>query len=282
MLDRPFLGILWLIAGFYVFVIVSMLVSAAMYAPPLGLNGVTAVNTTSSQLPEETFLSILNDKNIRFSIRLSLISCTLSMIFSLWVAIPLGYVMSRYRFPGKAIVDALLDIPIVLPPLVVGLCLLILFMTWPGRFIETHLISFTYLASGVVLAQFMVACAFAVRTMRATFDQISPRQEQVALTLGCSRSQAFWLVLLPEARNGIMTAATLAWARSLGEFGPILLFAGATRRKTEVLATTIFLEMSTGRIEVAVAVSLMMVAVAMAVLIVLRLVGTDRPMRGVI
>lgn len=281
LLDRPFLWILWLIAGFYVFTITAMLVSMAMYAPPLGIGETPGAESPFNQPPQETFLGILNDKDIRFSIRLSLISCTLSMIFSLWVAIPLGYVMSRYRFPGKVLVDAVLDIPIVLPPLVVGLCLLILFMTRPGRFIEEHLISFTYLASGVVLAQFMVACAFAVRTMRATFDQISPRQEQVALTLGCSRSQAFWLVLLPEARNGIMTAATLAWARSLGEFGPILIFAGATRRKTEVLATTIFLEMSTGRIEVAVAVSLMMVTVAMAVLIILRLVGADQPLRGV-
>ena len=120
----------------------------------------------------------------------------------------------------------------------------------------------------------MVACAFAVRTMRATFDQIDFRREKVALTLGCSRFQAFTQVVLPEARRGILTAGTLAWARALGEFGPLLIFAGATRMKTEVLSTTIFLEMNVGDTAAAVAVSLIMVTGAMTVLIIARVWGT--------
>src|SRR5262249_17347296 len=158
-------------------------------------------------------------------------------ILSVWVAVPLGYLLSRYLFPLKWLVDAIMDIPIVLPPLVIGLSLLILFQTPPGRLIE-RVVPVTYAVPGVILAQFAVACAFAVRTMRVTFDGISPRREEVALTLGCARSQAFWLVVLPEARRGLVTAGTLAWARALGEFGPILVFAGATRLKTEVLSTS--------------------------------------------
>jgi molybdate transport system permease protein len=121
-----------------------------------------------------------------------------------------------------------------------------------------------------------VACAFAVRTLRATFDQINPRQEQVALTLGCRRSQAFWMVVFPEARRGLLTAVTLAWARSLGEFGPILIFSGATRMRTEVLPTSVFLELSVGNIEAAVAVSLLMVIAAVAVLVLIRVYGVER------
>ena len=127
----------------------------------------------------------------------------------------------------------------------------------------------------MILAQFSVACAFAVRTMKATFDHIDPRREQVALSLGCTKVQAFGWVVLPEARRGIMTAFTLAWARSLGEFGPLLIFAGATRMKTEVLSTTVFLEMNIGNIEGAVAVSLIMVAAAVVVLIVARMWGSE-------
>ena len=114
--------------------------------------------------------------------------------------------------------DAVLDIPIVLPPLVIGISLLILFQTPPGKAIE-RVLPFTYAVPGVVLAQFAVACAFAVRTMLVTFDQISPRGEQVAMTLGCNRAGAFWRVALPESRRGILTAATLAWARALGNSG---------------------------------------------------------------
>ena len=187
--------------------------------------------------------------------------------------------MSRWEFSGKGVLDAILDIPIVLPPLVIGLSLLILFQVKVGgstldEFFKHRVgIPVTYAIPSVILAQFAVACAFAVRTMRVTFDQINPRTEQVALTLGCTRSQAFWSVALPEARRGILTAATLAWARSLGEFGPILIFSGATRMKTEVLSTTVFLELSVGRIEAAVAVSLLMIAAAVLVLMVVRFFG---------
>ena len=110
--------------------------------------------------------------------------------------------------------------------------------------------------------------------MEVAFQQISPRQEQVALTLGCSRSQALFFVVLPEARGGLLTAASLAWARAMGEFGPILIFSGATRMRTEVLPTTIFLELSVGNIEAAVAVSLIMIAAAVLVLVVVRRFGS--------
>ena len=136
-----------------------------------------------------------------------------------------------------------------------------------------QIVPVTFAVPSVVLAQFSVACAFAVRTMRVTFDQINPRSEQVAMTLGCSRAQAFWMVVFPEARRGILTAATLSWARSLGEFGPILVFSGATRMRTEVLPTTVYLELSVGKIEAAAAVSLIMVVAALAILILARLFG---------
>ena len=185
---------------------------------------------------------------------------------------PIGYLFARFDFYGKNLLDAIIDIPIVLPPLVIGLSLLILMMTPFGRSLDDQL-TIVYAIPGVILAQFMVACAFSVRIMRATFEQINPRQEQVALTLGCSRNQAFWLVVLPEAQRGMITAATIAWARSLGEFGPILIFAGATRMRTEVLATTVFLEMSVGNLEAALGVSLLMIVFAIAALLTVRYFG---------
>jgi molybdate transport system permease protein len=110
--------------------------------------------------------------------------------------------------------------------------------------------------------------------MRVAFDQIDPRAEEVARTLGCTRGQAFLQIALPQAWRGMMAAITIAWARALGEFGPILVFAGATRMRTEVLSTSVFLELSIGQLDAAVAVSLMMVAMAAVVLLVLRLLGT--------
>lgn len=260
--DLPFWLGMWIIGSVYLFLILAMLAADAAFTTPGHL------------------LKALEDKNIQYAIRLSLLSCSLTTLLSLWVAVPIGYLLARLRFPGKNLVDAILDIPIVLPPLVIGLSLLILFQTRLGHAIES-VVTVTYAVPSVILAQFMVACAFAVRTMRVTFEQIPVRCEEVALVLGCSRSQAFWMVVLPEARRGLLTAGTLAWARALGEFGPILIFSGATRMRTEVLPTTVFLELSVGNIEAAVAVSLLMVTAAVAVLVIVRVYGVGGPAREV-
>lgn len=274
--DLPFYTVLTIIAGTYVVLLGGMLLadvaymvasdSADAFALPGWLAGMRPLLR-----PFLPILAALGDSAIRYSITLTMISCTFTAILSLVVAIPIGYALSRYRFPGRNLLDAILDIPIVLPPLVVGLSLLILFQFPPFSSASGWVV---YKIPAVILAQFMVAAAFAIRTMRATFDQIDTRLEKVALTLGCTEAQAFGMVVLPQAWQGVLTAATLAWARALGEFGPLLIFAGATRHKTEVLSTTVFLELSIGDLEAAVAVSLIMVVSAVSVLIVARVWGS--------
>ena len=246
--------------------------------------------------------SSLADPQVRFSIWLSLITCTISAILSMWFAIPTGYVLARLgrdailsRFEQRPIlrrlmfglrylIDTILDIPIVLPPLVVGISLLVLFQTPAGRWMDGAvesvftLIGFpgirgiTYEIPAIVLGQFTVAAAFAIRTMRDTFEQISDRPERIGLTLGASRYQAFSKIALPQAWRGAVAAFTLAWARSLGEFGPILIFAGTARMKTEVLSSTVYLNFQFGNLRGAVSASLILVTVAILVLIITRLI----------
>jgi len=261
--DWPFTIAFWIIGGVYLALVLAMVAADVAFTSPSHI-------TRALATPE-----------IRYAIKLSVISCTISALLSLVVAVPLGYLLSRQQFRGKSLIDTILDIPIVLPPLVIGLSLLILFQVRIGghsieEWLRTRLhFPVTYAIPSVILAQFAVAAAFAVRTMRVSFEQINPRNEQVAQTLGCTRAQAFWRVVLPEARRGLIAAGTLAWARSLGEFGPILIFSGATRMKTEVLSTTVFLELSVGNIESAVAVSLLMIGLALLVLVLVRVLGTD-------
>ena len=260
--DAAFFLIMGSLGGSYVLLIIALLIADLAYTSPAH------------------FVAALNKPEIQYAIRLTLITCSISALLAVWVATPLGYLLSRFTFRGRWLIDTIIDIPVVLPPLVIGLSLLILFhLPFGGTNLEEQFqrrlgLRITYAEPAVVLAQFAVACAFAVQTMRVTFDQIDPRAEQVALTLGCRRSQAFLQVALPQAWRGIIAALTIAWARSLGEFGPILVFAGATRMRTEVLSTTVFLELSVGQLEAAVAVSLLMVIAAMAVLGIVRLLGT--------
>lgn len=233
----------------------------------LCLLGATALHST----PQD-WISALQSGDIRHATMVSLITSTLASVLAVLTALPVGYFLARWSFPGKSIVEAALDIPIVLPPMVVGLCLLIFFQTTAGHLIE-KVIPLTYTVYGVVLAQYTVAAAFAIRTLRGTFDHLPRRPEDVALTLGATPARAFWYVALPGAKRGTVAAFCIAWARSLGEFGPILVFAGATRGKTEVLPTTVWLELSVGNLEAAVAVSLLMILLAVAVLIVVRAFG---------
>lgn len=230
------------------------------------------------------FSEMLNWPNLWESVKLTFLSCTVSSILSVFVAVPIGYLLSRYRFFGRSVVDAILDIPIVLPPLVVGLSLLILFNNFPPKVLgwgvdslDGHLsyigIRVTNTKMAVILAQFTVAAAFAIRMVKTAFDQIDPRSEQVAMTMGASRGQAFFDVVMPQSYRGIIAAGTLAWARALGEFGPILVFAGATKGKTEVLSTSVYLEINTGNINGAVIISLLMIALAMITILTVRAIS---------
>jgi molybdate transport system permease protein len=257
----PFFVVMGGLGGSFVLLVVLMLAADIAFTSP------------------KHFSAALSKPEIQRAIQLTIISCSISALLSIWVATPLGYLLSRFSFRGRWLIDTIIDIPVVLPPLVIGLSLLILFHLPVGgtnleRLMQGFGLRVTYAEPAVVLAQFSVACAFAVQTMRVTFDQIDPRSEQVAMTLGCRRSRAFLEIALPQAWRGIVAALTIAWARALGEFGPILVFAGATRMRTEVLSTTVFLELSVGQLEAAVAVSLLMVLAAMVVLGVVRLVGT--------
>ena len=259
--DWPFFLASGVIGGGYVLLLVALL----------------AADVASTSVEE--LAAALTKPEILFAVRMTLVSCTLAALASLLVAVPLAYLLERFAFRGRSIIDAVLDIPVVLPPLVLGLRLLILFhLPIAGTTLEALVqrslgLQVTYAPVAVVLAQFVVAAAFAIHSMRLTFARIDPRPEAIAMTLGCRRSQAFWKVAFPQAWRGMVAAFSIAWARSLGEFGPILVFAGATRMKTEVLSTTVFLELSVGRLEAAVAVSLVMVAAAVIVLGIVRLAG---------
>ena len=112
--------------------------------------------------------------------------------------------------------------------------------------------------------------------MRVTFSRIPERFENVAMSLGCNRFQAFWMVILPQARYGLVAAGTLAWARALGEFGPILVFAGSTRMKTEVLPTSVYLELQAGSLKGVLTIAVLMIVIAATVLMIARIFGMKK------
>ena len=216
---------------------------------------------------------VLAAKEIRAALWLSIWTTSVTVLLGLAFAIPMGYALSRFRFFGHVLVDSIVDLPIILPPLLVGLSLLVFFQTRTGSFIEDAGLKFVFQQKGIVLCQFLASASFGIRAVKLTFDGIDPRLEHVAMTLGSTRAGAFFRVALPLARRGIITGAILIWTRAFGIFGPLMVFVGAVRMRTEVLPTTIYLEQSVGRIEVALAVAVLMLILASAGLVAIRMIG---------
>lgn len=223
-----------------------------------------------TQVDLASFLSALLSPEAIFAARLSLLTASLAAFLSMLVAIPAAYALSRAQFRGKGFLDSLLDLPLVLPPIAVGVALLIFFRTSIGRGIEATGLEFVFTPLGIILAQFTLVCTFALRLMKASFDAVNPRYEQVARTLGCGALTSFLRIALPLARRGILAAAVLTWARAVGDFGATVIFVGATPFKTETLPIAIFLNLSTLEIQRAISLTLLLLGLSLVALLSFR------------
>jgi molybdate transport system permease protein len=219
--------------------------------------------------------SILSQDTL-FAIKLSLATATITTILAVAIAVPVAYAISKNNFWGKSLVDSLLDLPIVISPIALGAALLVFFNTPLGAAINNNVIRFVFSVPGIVLAQFTIVSALAIRLLKSTFDGIDTRYEQVSRTLGCSKPEAFFRVILPLAKNGLIAASILTWARAVGEFGATVTLVGATAMKTETLPISIFLNLSSANIEQAVALILILVVISLIALLLVRLITGRR------
>ncbi len=246
----------------FIFFIIFLLV--VLITPALYIRGDSLVEIFS------------NNREVSFALIFSLITSVISILLAAIVALPTGYVLARYDFPGKRIFDIIIDLPIILPPLVMGLSLLVLLGPVAGDYLSKIGLRFVFSPPGVVMAQFTVATPFAIRSFKTAFAGVDPSLERAAMTLGDSYFRVFRKITLPLARNGIIAGITLAWARAIGEFGATVMLAGATRFKTETLPIAIFLNISMGEINVAITIGLIMIAFSALVLAFLKIFDYDR------
>ncbi len=211
---------------------------------------------------------------IGYALKLSMVSSLISAIIATLLAIPSAYALSRLRVPFRALIDTIVDLPLVIPPLIAGIALLLFFrQSGMGQWIENHLLPVVYTQQGIVVAQFFIASAFAIRAVKAAFDQVNPRFEAVARSLGASGLHAFVTISLPLAKSGVIAGFIMTWARAIGEFAPIMMVAGSTPGKTNVLPISAFLNMSAGNVEAAIAIVVLMVAIAAGTLVLFKQLG---------
>lgn len=171
-----------------------------------------------------------------------------SVVFSLPAGIAVAYVLARARFPGKALFDALVHLPLVLPPVIIGFALLYLFgRKGPvGGFSEQWFgLVFAFKWTGAALASAIMGFPLMVRAMRLSIEHIDTRLESAARTLGAGRWRVFATITLPLALPGIVTGALLSFARSLGEFGATITFVSNIPGETDTLPLAIYTLMQT-------------------------------------
>lgn len=230
------------------------------------------VGSLVSFLDSGRLAKALSSERVLFSVSLSVKAAIIATILAIIVAIPAAYALSRYSFRGKALVDTLLELPLIVTPVAMGAMLLIFFNTRLGEGIQNNVWQFVFEFSGIVLAQFLTTVGLAIRTIRSTFDEISPRYEAVACTLGATPAQALMTITLPMARKGILAAMIITFAKCIGEFGATIMVAGAMPMKSETMPISIFMRLGSADIEGMAMMILILLAVGLSVLLILKFI----------
>lgn len=212
------------------------------------------------------FIPLITSESSRAALWLSLKTASASTVLCLIFGVPLALVLARSSFPGQRILRALILLPLVVPPVVGGLALLYTFgrQGLIGRSLNVFGIDIAFSTTAVVMAQAFVALPFLVLSLEGALRSAGQRYEGVAATLGAKPSTVLWRITVPLVLPGIVSGAVLAFARSLGEFGATLTFAGSLQGVTRTLPLEIYLQRETDP-DAAVALSFLLIAVAVIV-----------------
>jgi sulfate transport system permease protein len=206
----------------------------------------TALTVRAAGLGLDGWLQVLRDERVLAALKVSFGTAFVAAVIALLAGALVAWVLVRYRFPGRRLLDALVDLPFALPTAVAGIALTAIYAPngWIGRFLEPLGIQVAYQLAGIVIALVFIGLPFTVRTVQPILESLGADQEQAAASLGASRFTALRRVVLPEVLPALLTGFSLAFARGLGEYGSVIFIAGNKPYQTEIapLLITIRLE----------------------------------------
>ncbi len=245
------------------FVVLGVIGAAFVALPVLGL---------ALRAPWGRIVEILTGPGARTALRLSIEVSLLATLCSVVFGVPLAWILARGTFRGRAVLRALVILPLVLPPVVAGVGLLQalgrrgIVGGWLDRVVGIQL---TFTTAGAVVAATFVSIPLVVLSAEAGFRSLDPRFERAAAVLGASPSYTLRRVVLPMVAPQLVAGAVLAWARALGEFGATITFAGNLEGRTQTVPLAVFQKLQTDQ-EGAIALSLVLVVLSICVLVALR------------
>lgn len=217
------------------------------------------------------FFTYVFSANAFSALKLSLLTSSISVALALLTGTPLAYLLAHWKFPGRTLVDLLVDVPVVLPPSVAGIALLMAFgrVGIFGTWLSAMGITIPFTTAAVVIAQAFVSAPFLVRSARIGFSAIDPQQEEAARLEGANEWQVFRYIMFPLASRALLTGTILAWTRALGEFGATILFAGNLEGTTQTMPLAIYIGFEQN-IKIALVLSVLLLAVSLVFMALLR------------
>jgi molybdate transport system permease protein len=260
----------------------SLVAIAALFALFLALPVVTLV---ARAILDGSLAHALGSPVVLDALALSLVTTAVSLVITVAMGLPLAFVLARWRFRGKGLVEAIVDLPIVLPPSVAGLALLLVFgrRGFLGAPLDQLGITVPFTVVAVVLAQVFVSAPFFIRSARTGIAGVDRDLEDAARVDGASERQLFRTITTPLAGAALAAGLTMSWARSLGEFGATIMFAGNVMGRTQTLPLVVYGEFQGGALDASIAAAAMLVMAAFGVLVAVRLFHWGRVLdtRGV-
>ena len=198
-----------------------------------------------AQMSWAQYWEVITNPQVVAAYKVTLLSAFVASIFNGVFGLLMAWILTRYRFPGRTLLDALMDLPFALPTAVAGLTLASLFSVngLYGEWLAKFDIKVTYTWLGIAVAMAFTSIPFVVRTVQPVLEELGPEYEEAAETLGATRLQSFRKVVLPELSPALLAGIALSFTRSLGEFGAVIFIAGNIAWKTEVTSLMIFIRL---------------------------------------
>ncbi|MBO1519558.1 sulfate/thiosulfate ABC transporter permease CysT [Oceanisphaera pacifica] len=204
----------------------------------------TGLIMNTSQMGWSQYWQVISDPRVVATYKVTASAAAVASLFNMVFGLLMAWILTRYRFAGRALLDGLMDLPFALPTAVAGLTLASLFATngWYGEALAELGIKVSYTWVGIVIAMVFTSVPFVVRTVQPVLEDLGPEYEEAAAILGASPWQAFSRVVLPELKPALITGTALSFTRSLGEFGAVIFIAGNMPWQTEITSLMIFIK----------------------------------------
>ncbi|MEY0000593.1 sulfate/thiosulfate ABC transporter permease CysT [Morganella morganii] len=216
-----------------------------LYSGLILLLPLTALVLQLSQMSWAQYWQVITGPQVVAAYKVTLLAALAASLFNAVFGVLMAWILTRYRFPGRRILDGLMDLPFALPTAVAGLTLATLFAPngWYGRFFDSFNITVVNTWIGIAVAMMFTSIPFVVRTVQPVLETLKPEYEEAAETLGASRFQIFRRVIWPEIAPAALAGTVLSFTRSLGEFGAVIFIAGNLAWQTEVVSFLIFVRL---------------------------------------